>query len=285
MIEKFNDYSVSKETIMPIAVIEAVGVSSPKELLTKKENCVSFADLPMARLEGKGSYVLLDFGKEICGSARFIIRGCSADAKLRLIFGESVGEALSSIGQKGASNDHSQRDFEASVSVMSDLELGNTGFRFLKIENISENYIDLQNVFAINNLPFFEKEMVIKTNDRKLNKIMETAIYTLKLCLQKGYIWDGIKRDRLVWAGDLHQEVKNSLYLFSDNLNVRNSLTFLRNCTSENKWMNNIPSYSAWWVINLCDYLEYTGNKDFFEQNGDYTKAIFKRFVLTELYI
>ena len=99
----------------------------------------------------------------------------------------------------------------------------------------------------------------------------------MKLCCQNGYIWDGIKRDRLVWAGDLHQEVLTSGYLFGDIENTPNSLTFLKNDTADGAWMNWIPSYSAWWVINLCEYRRLTGNTAFFNKNAGYAKSIIKR--------
>ena len=57
-------------------------------------------------------------------------------------------------------------------------------------------------------MPVFDKEGYITTGDTELNKIIDTAAYTLKLCFRNGYIWDGIKRDRLVWSGDLNQESK-----------------------------------------------------------------------------
>ena len=119
---------------------------------------------------------------------------------------------------------------------------------------------------------------MIKTSDEELNRILETAIYTLKLNLQNGYIWDGIKRDRLVWCGDLHQEILNSIYLFGDNKYITNSLSFLRDETLATEWMNTIPSYSAWWVINLCDYHRLTGNDAYFEKNKDYAEAILEHF-------
>jgi hypothetical protein len=136
----------------------------------------------------------------------------------------------------------------------------------------------MQNIFAVNTLPKFEKEGYVTTSDEELNKIIETAIYTLKLNLQNGYIWDGIKRDRLVWSGDLNQEILTSIYLFGDNKNITNSLSFLRNTTPLEGWMNWIPTYSAWWVINLCDYCRLTGNTAYFENNRAYARAIMEKF-------
>ena len=107
--------------------------------------------------------------------------------------------------------------------------------------------------------------------------MIETAGYTLKLCCQNGQIWDGIKRDRLIWSGDLNPEILTCLYLFGDNHNVPNALTALRQSTPADRWMNDIPSYSAWWVLNLCDYCRFTGNDVFYQENRDYAAAIMKR--------
>ena len=79
----------------------------------------------------------------------------------------------------------------------------------------------MQNVFAVSTLPEFDTEASIRTDDEELNAILRTAAYTLKLNFQKGYIWDGIKRDRLVWCGDLNPEILTSLYLFGDTENIR----------------------------------------------------------------
>ena len=98
----------------------------------------------------------------------------------------------------------------------------------------------------------------------------------MKLNLQNGYIWDGIKRARLVWAGDLHQEILLSMYLYGDYENIQNSLKFLKEETSPDKWINGLPSYSAWWVINLCDYYRLSGNYNFFKENQDYAQSVIK---------
>ena len=189
-----------------------------------------------------------------------------------------MSEACSSIGEKNATNDHSPRDFTAVISNMSDLTFGQSGFRFARVELLTETPVWVRNIYAVNTLPKFEKEGYMTTSDEELNKIIETAAYTLKLNLQNGYIWDGIKRDRLVWSGDLDQEILLSVYLFGDNKNVTNSLSFLRDETPDSDWINTIPTYSAWWVVNLCDYYKLTGNKEYFEANKDYVEDIFERF-------
>lgn len=273
--KKRNDL---QEEFVPVRIVESVGVDNAEGFMQVSLACVSFKTDGFTTFQKAGSYIVLDFGKEMCGGLRFVTRGVQGLSKWRLTFGESLTECLSSIGEKNATNDHAPRDFEVPISNMSDLYYGQTGFRFARVELLSDGPAILQNIFAVSILPEMEREAEIVTNDELLNDILKTAAYTLKLNFQKGYIWDGIKRDRLVWCGDLHPEIITSLYLFGDNDNIKNSLSFLRESASAYSWINNIPSYSAWWVINLCDYCEMTGNWEYFEQNRDYALGVIDHF-------
>ena len=269
-----------QEELLPVKILDSQSVDNVRGLMKQHFSNVpsglSFELSGWTCFQKTGSYVVMDFGKEICGGIRMIVRNAKTPSRWRLTFGESLSEACSSIGEKNATNDHSPRDFEIQTSNMSDLEFGQTGFRFVRIELIEDTAASLQSVFAVAHLPVFQSEAKIITNDTLLNDIINTAAYTLKLNFQKGYIWDGIKRDRLVWCGDLHPEILTSLYLFGDNDNIKNSLMFLRETTDHTRWINNIPSYSAWWVINLCDYYRITGNQMFFDDNREYALAILK---------
>lgn len=267
-----------QEDLMPTKIIDSHEVINADGLMNIHPASVSFATVNLVRFNGSGSYVILDFGKELCGGIRLITRTAGNGAKWRITFGESLTEACSNIGYKNATNDHSPRDMEVLVSTMSDLRFGQTGFRFVRLELLSEGAVTIQSVFAVSHLPLFEKEAEIVTNDNLLNEIISTALYTLKLNFQNGYIWDGIKRDRLVWCGDLHPEILTSLYAFGDNDNIKKSLIFLKNSTPATGWMNTIPSYSAWWVINLCDYCRMTGNYEFFQEHKEYAKAVISHF-------
>lgn len=280
-LEQWNNqgYSVLKENVLPIAVRDSRDVDCVEELLNEKAACVSFRTEQVISFTKKGAYVVLDFGKELCGGLRFITRlAAGGMATFRITLGESLSEACSELWEKNATNDHSPRDFTVNISNMSDLTYGLTGFRFARIELLTEQVVRMRNIFAVNTLPMFEREAVIETSDKELNEIINTAAYTLKLNFQNGYIWDGIKRDRLVWSGDLNQEIITSIYLFGDNKNITNSLSFLRDETPATDWINTIPTYSAWWVINMCDYCRLTGNEQYFEANKEYAKAVFTHF-------
>ena len=269
---------VEKELVLPVSVKDCHGVDCSEELLIAKAAYIPFTLDGVACFKGKGSYVVLDFGKELCGGVRCITRTVEdIYARVRITLGESLTEACSDVGYKNATNHHAPRDFEADIINMSDLTFGQSGFRFARIELLTETPMTVRNIYGVNTLPVFPRQGYLKTEDTLLNQIADTAAYTLKLCCQNGQIWDGIKRDRLIWSGDLNPEILTCLYLFGDNQNIPNALRALRESTPSDKWMNHIPSYSAWWVMNLCDYCRFTGNESFYQENRDYAAAIMKR--------
>lgn len=275
MIEYNKETAVQKELLLPAKLKAVQGVLNPERLLEEKPACVSFRDDRSAEFTGEGACLVLDFGKELCGGVR-LITGSVAEgpAQFRITLGESLTEACSNIGDKNATNDHAPRDFQATVPALSDLTFGASGFRFARITLQSGGPVAIRNIFAVNTLPYIEKEGCIRTSDEELNKIIDAAAYTLKLNLQNGYIWDGIKRDRLVWAGDLHQEILLATYLYGDHTNIKKSLRFLREETSPREWINGIPAYSAWWVLNLCGYCRLSGDRAFFTENRAYALSV-----------
>ena len=261
------------EFVYPVRIIKADGIISGGEnFLINRDEIASFGNDNLIRMgneNGIRSYVILDFGKEICGGVRIvtaIVKGLTT--KIRLVFGESVSEAMSSIGEKGATNHHSPRDFSAMISNMSALEFGRTGFRFVKIELEEENAeVAFKSVIGLCSLP--EEKIIgeIETDDESINKILETAVYTCTLNMQDGYFLDGIKRDRLVWSGDMYAEIKTALCSFGNTPHAKRSLDFVKATTPDGFWMNNIPSYDAWWVINVCEYYNYSGDSAYLAKN------------------
>ena len=232
----------------------------------------------------QGGYVVLDFGSELCGGISLtttnIVKsekspygsGCNY-GKVRLVFGESVSEAMSSLGDgNGALNDHAFRDMVVDVSNLSTQNFGNTGFRFAKIEAVDCDIVitSVKGVFTYRDI---EYKGSFVCNDERLNRIYDTAAYTVHLNMQD-YIWDGIKRDRLVWIGDMHPEVSTILSVFGDNECIRKSLDVSRDgfpLDKENAlpWMV-YPSYSGWWITIHRDVYLYTGNKEYLLEQKDY---------------
>lgn len=276
-----------KEYICAKRIISTCGnVVGAENFIENKQSFVSFDGSHSCILKnenGRHASVLIDFGKEMSGGVR-IITNCCKDAsktvRVRLVFGESVSEAMSELfGKKNATNDHSPRDLEATLSFMSTLEYGRTGFRFLKLELLGDNAeISIKNILGVCELPNEERRGYIKTNDERLNSILETAFYTCQLNMQDGYILDGIKRDRLVWCGDLFSEILTVLYTYGDAEHIPNALEFLKTTTPAGKWINTMPSYNAWWILNICTYCKFTGKMDFFNKNLDYVKELTDKY-------
>ena len=128
--------------------------------------------------------------------------------RIRVRFGESVSEAMCEIdGKNGATNDHAVRDFQLSLPWLGVAEVGNSGFRFVRID-LPDDSVELQlkEIRAIATYRDIPYKGSFRCSDERLNQIWQTGAYTVHLNLQE-YLWDGIKRDRLVWIGDMHPEV------------------------------------------------------------------------------
>ena len=127
------------EYLLPERIVLSENFENAEVFLKEREKCASFRNKNNATALRKGSKIVLDFGREICGGIRIITFDAGINgAKLRISFGESLGEAMSVIGYKNATNNHSPRDLECLVSTLSDLSFGQTAFRFVLIEVLND---------------------------------------------------------------------------------------------------------------------------------------------------
>jgi len=232
----------------------------------------------------KGGHIVLDFGKELHGGivisalgGIFSANEAQCEVPLQLTFGESVMEALSTLGEKNAGNNHAMRDFTVYVPVLSTQYFGSTGFRFVKIES-PEYDVKLSCVQAFCEMEDLEYLGEFECDDELLNEIWKVGAYTVNLNIQE-YIWDGIKRDRLVWAGDMNPEIHTIAAVFGSVDATKRSLDFLRDHTPANKWMNTITSYTMWWIINHRDLYMYTGDVDYLKEQKEYFCAVTKNIM------
>ncbi|WP_234987236.1 alpha-L-rhamnosidase C-terminal domain-containing protein [Bacillus sinesaloumensis] len=225
----------------------------------------------------KPASILLDFGVELHGGIQMSIWNCFRDKeyvkapKVRVRFGESVMEAMSDIGGKtNATNDHAIRDQVVQMSFLGANEVGNTGFRFVRVDLLEKDCLmELKTIRAVFLHRDIEYKGAFHSSDPLLNQIWETGAYTVYLNMQD-YLWDGIKRDRMVWVGDMHPETSTIQAVFGYDDIVPNSLDFVRDRTALPAWMNTIPSYSAWWVIIQYDWYMQNGDLDYLKQQKDY---------------
>lgn len=250
------------EFIYPRRVLKTEGIIENADMLLMiRENQATLEPGDLCSMEaGKGkTYILLDFGIEIHGGIQITTH--TTAGKVRVTFGESAMEAMSDIGNgKGATNDHAIRDSIYALSWLGTTDIGNTGFRFVKIELAGDTEkLMLKSVRAKLIYRDIEYKGTFECSDERLNRIWQTAVYTVQLNMQD-FIWDGIKRDRLVWIGDMHPEVSAIQYVFGENDCVKKSLDLIRDITPLPSMMNGIPAYSMWWILI---------HRDWYRQNGE----------------
>ena len=201
---------------------------------------------------------------------------CGAEeVRLRIRFGESATEAMSEPGgPSGATNDHACRDWTISVRQLSMTPVGETGFRFVRIDLLTEGagmqFCAAKAILLYRDIPYLGS---FSCSDPLLNRIWETGAYTVHLNMQQ-YIWDGVKRDRLVWIGDLHPELSTIQAVFGDQQVIRDSLDLVTSQTPADQWMNDIPTYSMWWIVIQHDYYMQFGDRAYLARQLPYLKKL-----------
>lgn len=257
-------------------------VETPEKLLQAGSGQVTLSAPAscVLRNEGKAPGILLDFGRELQGGVQIAVQDLKAvgsngkTVRLRVRFGESVSEAMSELGEKGSQTDHATRDQICQAPWLGTVEIGNTGFRFVRIDLEEPGAMlalkSVRAVFLYRDLPYLGS---FRCSDERLNRIWQTGAYTVHLNMQD-YLWDGIKRDRLVWIGDMHPETSTISTVFGNVDIVPRSLDLIRNETPPGQWMNGISSYSLWWIIIQQDWYRHNGDLAYLRQQQPYLMAL-----------
>ncbi|MCR8660594.1 alpha-L-rhamnosidase-related protein [Paenibacillus endoradicis] len=280
----------SRVYLEPIRIVWTTGtlerseVNNVEGLLSANENQVT-KEAPNACIltnKGQSPAILLDFGMELHGGIRLsVVEGnhfSSRSIRIRIRFGESAMEAMSEIGgTANATNDHTARDSIVDVGLLGSTEFGTTGFRFVRIDLLDEGSLELQSVQAI----FVYRDIAYKgsfqCSDPLLNQIWETGAYTVHLNMQE-YLWDGIKRDRMVWTGDMHPEVATISAVFGEHEIVPSSLDFKRDRSPLPMFMD-MPTYSIWWLLVQYDWYMQHGNKAYLCEQQQYVTSLLRELI------
>ncbi len=258
-----------REFMLPVRILwqSDGGVTNAEALLERSDDVCR-----MARAEGaEPPGILLDFGCEIHGGARFDVpmNSTGKPVRVRVRFGESASEAMGE-----PNNDHTIHDFEMHLPWMGHQEIGNTGFRFVRLDLLEEGVeISLRQVMAVFLYRPLERLGSFECNDERLNRIWDTGAYTVRLCMQD-HLWDGIKRDRLVWIGDMHPETCAIASVFGRAEVVPASLDYVRDRTSLPQWMNGISSYSLWWIMCHHEWWKRFADREYLEGQRDYLTGL-----------
>jgi len=277
----------------------------PKRILWQTEQGIKNADLLLQPVLGQTSTsdmdggvfmersgeepvgILLDFGAEFHGGIRLEARNLTPGknsvgrtVRVRVRFGESADEAMAEIEEKGAVSEHSVRDMIVNIPWLGEIEFGESAFRFVRIDLVDPGTsIHLDSIRAVvvyRDLPWLGS---FKSSDEHLNAIWTAAAHTLHMTMQ-GYVFEGAKRDRLVWYGDINPQAMSALRVFGDTKVLRDTLGYYaRETWPLPKWMNTMPNYSLWWLISISDFYRHTANLAFLQEQHEYMKGLVDQLI------
>jgi alpha-L-rhamnosidase len=192
----------------------------------------------------------IDFGREVAG--RIHLKSASdAPILVRTAYGESEEEAL-------------HEPFLGSRTVYlpphGEAWGPKSAFRFVRLWFLTDARfarIDLDGIaYPV------EYKGSFTSSDAQLNRIWATAAYTAHLCMQDG-LWDGVKRDRARWAGDIDVSGRVINDVFADPVLLEDTLTRLIDETGGTRAVNGITGYSALWVSSVAEFYRHSGDREF----------------------
>ena len=192
---------------------------------------------------------LYSFDKEVLAYPKFV--GIKGKGKIEAYYGESLEEAIDPTYSEACD------DFEVEAGdFVGEI---NKAFRFVFVprgEVEYEQFSCLEEYYPLQSRGRFV------SNDERLNKIYEVALYTLGLTSREFFI-DGIKRDRWVWSGDSIQSAWMSLYSYFDKEIIKRTITALLGKEKFYHHINGIMDYSFYLLLSVREYYRYTGDEAF----------------------
>ncbi|MBE7035414.1 MAG: hypothetical protein E7402_04805 [Ruminococcaceae bacterium] len=283
-LKRIGTCPLRKDYVMPVRVIWASEGATNTEclLINEQDQAYQGADsfVTMSTKDGKKAAFVLDFGTELAGGVRFVTNtgDWGRNVDFRISFGESVSEAMTPLGEKHSDNSHTPRDYTAVTnSVLSTVEIGTSAFRFVYVEMMTPDaereIVSLHAMFTYRDVPYVGS---FSCNDEEVNKIYEAAAHTAHLCMQN-YVWDGAKRDRLIWSGDLSHGMKAIRSIFGRNEAVDATLRFQAREGKLPYYWNFMSGDGCCYVMTLDEWYLYTGDADLVKELSPYWTALLKQ--------
>ena len=212
------------------------------------------AEQPKVMLEGeKLSENVWDAGRELLA---YIHIFCDEKSTPALYVGESIAEMENRNGE-----DEEQTRELVKIAPGRWRSKVLLAFRYVNIENVSSARVTFEAEF----MPVCYKGAFSVPEKDEWNRIWLQSAYTLRLCM-KNFLLDGIKRDRLPWAGDLAVSLLGNAFSFAEKNIVKDSLSVLGAVSIGAAHVNSIIDYSLWYLINHEYFQLYYGDEAFLRQ-------------------
>ena len=222
--------------------VQALVAPTPHELFT--------VTLPSRRVaRSNAPQILLDFGREVTGRLE-IQSDSNTPAEVTVQYGESQAEVQlqpylgvdpiyipphgTAFGPKSGFR----------YAIVKFVGGRTTVFRAIRLDGIA---------YPVRYRGYFESSSPL------LNRMWTIGAYTAHLCMQDD-IWDGAKRDRNRWAGDLDVSGRTIDDVFGTHFLMQATLNKLIGPAPIHEHVNDIPGYSAFWINTLYEYYLHTGS-------------------------
>jgi len=244
----------------------------------------------LAMLEQRAPHVIFDLGAETFGRL-----------KVGLCSGGRVTLAITT-GESRAEVDRYDRRV-TDIVILRDGEgfsTSPTGFRYVKVVALAgEDPVSVLEPIQVQHIRYpAQSRGSFECEDDIINQVWDASEKTVWLCMQNE-IWDGVKRDQLPWMGDLYVEALAVYHLYGDSTLARRTYQVLGQLgpapdpplrdqiypglqaiwRTRSGYINDIPSYSLWWLIGLRDYVRYTGDMSLISDLLGELEAITKQLV------
>lgn len=170
-----------------------------------------------------------------------------------------------------------------------------TGFRYVKVTALSGRSREVEiGPIEVQHIRYpTQARGGFRCSDDLLNEIWDASVRTAHLCMQTE-LWDGIKRDQLPWMGDLYVEALVAYHAFGDYALARRTYAVLgelgpappRPLDQQTYpglhavWrvpsgeINDIPSYTLWWLVGLADFVRYSGDVSLLQELAAEIEAV-----------
>ncbi len=200
----------------------------------------------------------LDFGKEIAGRIH-LVSSSDQPVTVGISYGESAEEALAHpyLGIR-----------ELIIPPHGEAYGPKSGFRYARLTFPSGTHPKFSTIDAQGIAYPVEYKGAFESSDPLLNRIWETGAYTAHLCMQEG-IWDGVKRDRGRWMGDLDVTGRVISSVFADRTLMESTMSALIGDSPVQRDVNTIAGYSALWISGQANFYRHTGDLDYLRTQHD----------------
>lgn len=123
---------------LPIKIFDAsINVIDKEKLLIDKDLYISSRETEITTIKPSG-YIILDFGEQIRGGIRLLVtqsKSIDDEYQIRIRFGLTTREI-------------NLKDFNIYIPAMSDLIYGDTRFRYVRIDNLSDLDLNIKTIYA-----------------------------------------------------------------------------------------------------------------------------------------